>query len=190
MTHRLGGDAREAKACLKLQKICLLLWWAMFPEAGSSLANTVSEGLSKLSPPLGCKEPKSPGYLWILNQSFLLAHYKQHLFKVLIKISQECLTNKALKHGRWIMTLPHADWGCFSQRSQDFSNKGCWVNGSKEVQLWGWWSSCWKSSVNSAHPCLPHFLQWSSYVETLLKFMEVPLFDQLSGAVWRQDASK
>ena len=39
-------------------------------------------------------------YLWILNQSFLLARYNQHLFKVLIKISQECLTNKALKHGQ------------------------------------------------------------------------------------------
>lgn len=129
MTHRLGGDAREGKARLKLQKICLLLWWAMLPEAGSSPANRVSEGLSKLSPPLGCKQPKSPGYLWILNQSFLLARYNQHLFKVLIKISQECLTNKALKHGQWIMTLPHADWECFSQRSQDFSNKGCWANG-------------------------------------------------------------
>lgn len=70
MSHRPGGDAREGKACLKLQKICLLLLWAMLPEAGLSPAERVSEGLSKLSSPLGCKQPESPGYLWDFEPEF------------------------------------------------------------------------------------------------------------------------
>lgn len=48
----------------------------------------------------GADSPNPLGFSEILNQSLLLAYYKQHLCKVLIKITERCLTNKALEHGR------------------------------------------------------------------------------------------